>query len=93
MPQVWVITGDKQETAINIAISCKLIRNPDSLLICNASTRDEAHARLRELQSQLRQSYAPMGGPKEGPPPNKGTTTALMECCFLKGLPAIAALP
>ncbi|CAK0743492.1 hypothetical protein CVIRNUC_001474 [Coccomyxa viridis] len=69
--KVWVITGDKQETAINIAISCKLIRNPDSLLICNASTREEAHARLRELQQQLRRSYAPVGGPKEGPPPDK----------------------
>ena len=52
--QVWVITGDKQETAINIAISCKLIRNPDSLLVCNASTQEDAHARLRELQQQLR---------------------------------------
>lgn len=75
--QVWVITGDKQETAINIAISCKLIRNPDSLLVCNASSRDEAHARLRELQKQLAQSYAPVGGPKEGPPPDKGESF----CC------------
>ena len=65
--QVWVITGDKQETAINIAISCKLIRNPDSLLVCNASSRDEAHARLRELQKQLAQSYAPVGGPQGRP--------------------------
>lgn len=70
--QVWMITGDKQETAINIAISCKLIRNPDSLLICNASTKDEAHARLRELQQQLSKSYAPVGGAKAGPPPDKG---------------------
>jgi hypothetical protein len=41
-PQVWVITGDKQETAINIAISCKLILHPDSLLICNADSYDGA---------------------------------------------------
>lgn len=40
--QVWVITGDKQETAINIAISCKLILHPDSLLICNADSYDGA---------------------------------------------------
>ena len=64
MLQVWVITGDKQETAINIAISCKLIRNPDSLLICNASTREAAHARLRELQQQLRQQLCPCGRPQ-----------------------------
>ncbi len=72
--QVWVITGDKQETAINIAISCKLIRNPDSLLVCNASTKEEAHARLRELQQQLKHKYEPVGGAKGGPPPDKGAS-------------------
>ncbi len=40
--QVWVITGDKQETAINIAISCKLILHPDRLMICNADNYDSA---------------------------------------------------
>ena len=40
--QVWVITGDKQETAINIAISCKLILHPDRLMICNAEDYDSA---------------------------------------------------
>ncbi len=38
--KVWMITGDKQETAINIGISCKLIRNPDSLMICNGESYD-----------------------------------------------------
>lgn len=47
--KVWVITGDKQETAINIAISCRLILNPDSLLICNSKSYDEARDRLRDL--------------------------------------------
>lgn len=36
--KVWMITGDKQETAINIGISCKLVRNPDSLMICNGES-------------------------------------------------------
>ena len=81
MAQVWVITGDKQETAINIAISCKLIRNPDSLLVCNASTKEDAHARLRELQQQLKRSYAPVGGAKEGPPPDKGALRSGSDGC------------
>ena len=59
-----MITGDKQETAINIAIACKLIHHPDSLLICNAGSREEAERRLAELADQLRQTYAPIGGPK-----------------------------
>lgn len=36
--RVWMITGDKQETAINIGISCKLIRKPDSLMVCNSTS-------------------------------------------------------
>ena len=40
--KVWVITGDKQETAINIAISCKLILHPEKLMICNADNVESA---------------------------------------------------
>ena len=58
--QVWVITGDKQETAINIAISCNLIRRPDSLLLCNADSREAAAARLDTLLADLKAHYAPL---------------------------------
>jgi phospholipid-transporting ATPase len=61
--QVWVITGDKQETAINIAISCRLIHRPDDLLICNAHTYDEAAVRLRELLDTQAARLAPGGHP------------------------------
>lgn len=57
--QVWVITGDKQETAINIAISCKLINHPDTLHICNAHSPESAHSRLRELLTAVRQRQNP----------------------------------
>lgn len=50
---MWVITGDKQETAINIAISCKLIRHPDSLLICNADSPEAAAQRISDLTAQV----------------------------------------
>jgi phospholipid-transporting ATPase len=33
--KIWVLTGDKQETAINIGFSCKLLRHNMKLLICN----------------------------------------------------------
>ena len=52
--QVVMITGDKQETAINIATSCKLISNPEKLMLCNAPfSREDAHAKLQELLSVL----------------------------------------
>ncbi len=57
--QVWVITGDKQETAINIAISCRLINHPDRLHICNAHTPESAHSRLRELLLEVRARQNP----------------------------------
>ena len=31
--RVWMITGDRQETAINIGISCGLIHDPQHLLV------------------------------------------------------------
>lgn len=62
-----MITGDKQETAINIAIACRLIRNQESLLICNAKDRPGAAARLEDLRVELGRRYAPVGGSKRVP--------------------------
>ena len=36
--RVWVLTGDRQETAINIGYSCRLISESMSLLIVNEAT-------------------------------------------------------
>uniref|UniRef100_A0A8C9TEB2 Phospholipid-transporting ATPase n=1 Tax=Scleropages formosus TaxID=113540 RepID=A0A8C9TEB2_SCLFO len=33
--QIWVLTGDKQETAINIAYACKLLHYIQSKFLCN----------------------------------------------------------
>lgn len=39
--KVWVLTGDKIETAINIGISCRLINNKMEKLIVDGVTREE----------------------------------------------------
>jgi phospholipid-translocating ATPase len=39
---VWVLTGDKQETAINIAYSCKLFTQTMEVIKLNARSRDSA---------------------------------------------------
>ena len=46
-----MITGDKQETAVNIGVACRLLRDPGRLLRCNAQEGGEegADARLAEL--------------------------------------------
>nr|XP_055025598.1 probable phospholipid-transporting ATPase VD isoform X2 [Misgurnus anguillicaudatus] len=51
--KVWVLTGDKQETAINIAFACKLIRPTDQLLTANCDSKEACEARLYELQHEI----------------------------------------
>ena len=54
--KVWVLTGDRQETAINIGMSCKLISEDMTLLIVNeansAATRENLQKKLTAIQSQ-----------------------------------------
>jgi hypothetical protein len=49
--KVWMITGDKQETAINIAVSCRLFKSTDDLLICNATSKREAVDRIDRVST------------------------------------------
>lgn len=45
--QVWVLTGDKVETAINIAFSCQLLdKDMDQLMVC-AQTREQVALDLK----------------------------------------------
>ncbi|XP_076869594.1 phospholipid-transporting ATPase IB isoform X4 [Brachyhypopomus gauderio] len=44
--KIWVLTGDKQETAINIAYSCKLVTHGMSLVIVNEDSLDATRATL-----------------------------------------------
>lgn len=54
--KVWVLTGDRQETAINIGMSCKLIGEDMTLLIVNeetsAATRENIQKKLDAVNSQ-----------------------------------------
>jgi phospholipid-transporting ATPase len=54
--KVWVLTGDRQETAINIGMSCKLISEDMTLLIVNehnkAATRENLEKKLTAIRSQ-----------------------------------------
>ncbi|KAL2201257.1 hypothetical protein P885DRAFT_73604 [Corynascus similis CBS 632.67] len=54
--KVWVLTGDRQETAINIGMSCKLLSEDMMLLIVNEesaeATRDNLQKKLDAIHSQ-----------------------------------------
>ncbi|GEQ71218.1 hypothetical protein JCM33374_g4899 [Metschnikowia sp. JCM 33374] len=46
--KVWVLTGDRQETAINIGMSCKLLAEDMNLLIINEETKADTRRNLEE---------------------------------------------
>lgn len=45
---VWVLTGDRQETAINIGYSCKLLNEDMSLIVCNEDSHWETKSFLEK---------------------------------------------
>ncbi|KJE94477.1 hypothetical protein, variant [Capsaspora owczarzaki ATCC 30864] len=47
--KLWMLTGDKQETAINIGFSCKIFRRGMQVLILNATDAESTQARITEL--------------------------------------------
>ena len=54
--KVWVLTGDRQETAINIGLSCRLISESMNLVIVNEeselATKEFISKRLSAITSQ-----------------------------------------
>ncbi|XP_012503446.1 PREDICTED: probable phospholipid-transporting ATPase VA [Propithecus coquereli] len=44
--QIWVLTGDKQETAINIAHACKLLDHEEEVITLNAESQEACAALL-----------------------------------------------
>eukprot|EP00803_Ostreobium_quekettii_P002905 evm.model.scf_903.4 EVM.evm.TU.scf_903.4 scf_903:32108-44084(+) len=50
--KVWMITGDKMETAINIGVSCRLIRRQESVIILTADSEEEAVRNILECKKE-----------------------------------------
>ncbi|XP_077984913.1 putative phospholipid-transporting ATPase IA [Glandiceps talaboti] len=44
--KIWVLTGDKQETAINIGFSCRLLKESMPLIIINEENHDDTRETL-----------------------------------------------
>ena len=80
-----MITGDKQETAINIAIGCKLVHHLKDLLIVNAHESEEAaKARLQELLKVCQMSGAGPAG--KGRPSVQAWHPLLCACHLSRGM-------
>ncbi|KAF8200726.1 calcium transporting ATPase [Pholiota molesta] len=52
--KVWVLTGDRQETAINIGMSCRLISESMNLVIVNEENAHDTHEFLTKRLSAIK---------------------------------------
>jgi phospholipid-transporting ATPase len=52
--KVWVLTGDRQETAINIGMSCKLISEDMTLLIVNEESKEATRSNIQKKLDAIR---------------------------------------
>ncbi|CAL8076966.1 unnamed protein product [Calicophoron daubneyi] len=50
---IWVLTGDKQETAINIGYSCRLLTSELQLITLNTNSLDETRSQLVDLVEEF----------------------------------------
>uniref|UniRef100_H2ZKG7 Phospholipid-transporting ATPase n=1 Tax=Ciona savignyi TaxID=51511 RepID=H2ZKG7_CIOSA len=55
--KIWVLTGDKQETAINIAYSTHLINNEMALVLLNDSTAEKTKQTMEEAITEIGQEF------------------------------------
>ncbi|XP_036087966.1 probable phospholipid-transporting ATPase VA isoform X1 [Rousettus aegyptiacus] len=62
--QIWVLTGDKQETAVNIAYACKLLDQDEDLITLNAESQEACAALLDQYLRHV-QSTAPRSTPQK----------------------------
>lgn len=53
--KIWVLTGDKQETAINIGYACSLLFEDMKLIIMNGETEDDVRQEIDGALSKLRE--------------------------------------
>ena len=54
--KLWVLTGDKIETAINIGYSCKLLSNNMEQLLVNAKEESEIDKAIKDNISKITES-------------------------------------
>ncbi|XP_042303462.1 phospholipid-transporting ATPase VB [Sceloporus undulatus] len=56
--QMWVLTGDKQETAVNIAYSCKLLNQRDTVFTINTESKETCESLLDITLEEVKKAHA-----------------------------------
>ncbi|XP_017214606.1 phospholipid-transporting ATPase VB [Danio rerio] len=77
--QVWVLTGDKPETAVNIAYSCKLLDHEDLVFTFTTNKKSVCKMRLEDTLSEVRRTWGGLGLDPQFRGYNSTFTGPLME--------------
>lgn len=59
--KVWVLTGDKQETAINVAFSCRLLDNNMHRVIINAKSKEDCNGQITSWLAHFQSEVVSVG--------------------------------
>lgn len=71
--KVWVLTGDKQETAISIGYSCKLLTNEMTQIIINSNSMESCRRSLEDAKI-MSQKLMTMSAATQNTEQNVGST-------------------
>ncbi|TRY54634.1 hypothetical protein DNTS_001615 [Danionella cerebrum] len=66
--QIWVLTGDKQETAINIAYACKLLDPEEEIITLNADSQEACAVLLENSLHYIQAKF--LCSPRPAPQPD-----------------------
>lgn len=82
--KLWVLTGDKMETAVNIGFSCRLLRRNMFLIMVRAEdqTVQGTRRQLDEGHRKLMRSLYPLQE-TEDEPGDEGPTSGTMDCALI----------
>ncbi|XP_059845121.1 phospholipid-transporting ATPase VD-like isoform X1 [Hypanus sabinus] len=56
--KTWVLTGDKQETAVNIAYACKLLDQKDNIFTLNAQSKETCTHLINKIMAKITEQAA-----------------------------------
>ncbi|XP_037020634.2 phospholipid-transporting ATPase VD isoform X1 [Artibeus jamaicensis] len=56
--KIWMLTGDKQETAVNIASACKLLERDDQLFILDTQSKEACEMLMGTILKELQKNAA-----------------------------------
>ncbi|XP_053314399.1 phospholipid-transporting ATPase VD [Spea bombifrons] len=63
--KIWMLTGDKQETAVNIAYACKLLEHSDKLFALNVQNKETFEVWMNTIIDEIERSISQNDPPRK----------------------------